>query len=387
MKLLVISVTALLFGIALANAQPIQERPGTQPQIGIATRIVTIEVPPQYSDSTQNIGPYEFGNKFLGPFQRTFYRQGSGYPMQFNIGDIVYSIEEASANLHMELRITVTAPDDKCNGAADKAVEYVKSVLDDAVQAARDNMSATLATLDRRLHDLREQRDAVSSQLATLRDDISRVGLADASTDNIRSMARDLDGQLESLTIDIAGKTARQKALADAIAKLSNQMDATVTNDPIAQQLQTVVDIKEKDLEMARKAQAAAAISNSELNRAMAELAQDKANLLERKETAAKAAGADSLNEWNHDLLVISVDLAELNAKAEVVKSRIASLRDVLEAMTELPPQSELQKKLDDLEDKAADLTAQYRAVKSPLDDPHRPTFAVQKSYERQPNN
>jgi predicted nucleic acid-binding Zn-ribbon protein len=77
------------------------------------------------------------------------------------------------------------------------------------------------------------------------------------------------------------------------------------------------------------------------------DVAEAKAKMLERRATAAAAAGGASIGEWNRDLLSLSIELEELHVRVESLEMRLAKLRKGIESLEKM---LQAQAKLPELE-------------------------------------
>lgn len=214
---------------------------------------------------------------------------------------------------------------------ADLVLSQLRSRLATLTQQRRAVWKADLAAGYAASQRLQQQRITLERRLKLLDGDMEDVnqmtGLADSSPESVREVSQTLEAQSQATEVDIGGKVARQAALADAIAKLSNQVDAKLNADPIAQQLQEVVDARQKEMDYAKQQHSVGMATESDVDHAVAALADAKAAVLERKEAAAHVAGGDLLLSLNGELLSLSVDLAELHARMTVLKNRLIVLR------------------------------------------------------------
>jgi chromosome segregation ATPase len=65
----------------------------------------------------------------------------------------------------------------------------------------------------------------------------------------------------------------------------------------------------------------------------VAQLAEARAKLLERKRDAAAESGGDVLASLNKELLTLSVDLRELEARLKFVEAHLPGLRDAMDQL------------------------------------------------------
>jgi chromosome segregation ATPase len=261
--------------------------------------------------------------------------------------------------------------------AADSRIDSFRQFVMDSVATSRLNWKHELNALEQQLQELQAKRDALEKRVSEASGDLMVIqkdaGLSDDDTESPHELIHTLETQYEAAQIDLAGKAARQQALAEAIAKLSAQAEANVSADPVAQQLQAVADVKEKELDREKKLVLTGGIANGDVDRTAAELAQAKAAVLERREAAAKAAGADSLEQWNHDLMLLSVDVTELKARVEVMKKRLDELSRAVPVLERAISAKAMSKNLDEIDTEILTLQVRIDHLKrnlNPADEP-----------------
>jgi hypothetical protein len=270
---------------------------------------------------------------------------------------------------------------------ADATVQDLRSKLADATENQRENWQNQLQSDTDSMGSLKAAREATSDRMAEFSSILGNAGgLADPSTEGVRDVARTLETGHEVAQLDIEGKTARQKALSEAIAKLTDQVREKLDADPIAQQLREVADAREKELNAEKALHSAGGATDADLNRDIAALAEAKAAVLERQEAAAKAAGADSLQQCNRDLLLNSVDLAELHARSDAMDKRLKVLSNALYQMEQLPSEESLKKSLDEVSGQLQNLELDLKSVTNNLAVKGRPKLRVVESRDEPAN-
>jgi hypothetical protein len=175
-----------------------------------------------------------------------------------------------------------------------------------------------------------------------------QAGLADASSEAVHAMAQKLATEVETSQLDLMAKSARHDALADAIAKLTAQGEAKAKDDPLAAELEQIVKMRLKEVERMRRLVDQKAASDSELDHAIGAVAEARAKLIERQLTAAAANGGDTAAVWNRELLSLSIDLAEIRARANALEKRLSQVSEALSALDHRPSPASMQGRLDD---------------------------------------
>jgi hypothetical protein len=211
----------------------------------------------------------------------------------------------------------------------------------------RDELLAQRQTTTGALHDL-------ESKLRNRSDSV------DVSPETIHQLLSSLQTQRESLSLDLVAKQARADALAEQVAKFSDRLAKKVQGDPVAQELEKVVELQQKSADQLQAQCKAGVVPQAEADKAIVELAEARAKLLERKSLAASTAGGDTLAAWNRELMNLSVDQAELNARLKAINdrlNRLAEAGDMLDHTEQLRAQlADITKQVIDANAKFADL-------------------------------
>ncbi len=361
----------IALGIWLSAAAAMGDSPTTKPTPFVkAIRVLHIYSPPEYADAVVS---FNFGR----------------------IGGVPYGtvdVKQKAVPNGVVVRVTVeerpplmVGPGSFFQDAPAEADQYVQTIdqkLADQTEAMREdwrNQLSQARATDRHLLDLRGE---VADKLAELNEIRGSAGnLADSSEDGIRTLGRALDSEDETAQLDIAGKTARRGALTDAMARLNLQISAKIQADPIAQQLQDVVDARQKEMDRIKSLMSQGTATPQQLDEATADLAQAKAALLERQDAAAKAAGADLLSQWNQELLSLSIDLAELHARSDAVGARLQRFSRVLDQMQRFPSEESLRASFDRIDSQLQDVVPLINTLTQNLADQNLPKVTVIESH------
>jgi chromosome segregation ATPase len=179
-----------------------------------------------------------------------------------------------------------------------------------------DQANAAAADLERKLHALTQR--------------------AETSRSSLSKAASHLDEEVEALALEQAGADARQKALEAVIAQQAKRAEAAVQDDPVAAELQKVVDARAAQVKRTEQLQATGAVPNTDVDAVTAALAEARARLAERRQQTAAAAGGAALADWNRELLNLSVANAERHAKLKFLEGRRQGLPEALQLADEL---------------------------------------------------
>jgi chromosome segregation ATPase len=174
--------------------------------------------------------------------------------------------------------------------------------------------------------ELQDARERLSHQEAVIREKTGRV---DASLAPIREAIPKLEEQRQTLKLEVVGKQARQEALAKTIDRLAKSAEERTRSDPVAEELDKVVKLRIVALERMRKLRENAAVSEAEVAAAEVPIAEARAKLLERREAVAQASGGELLAALNRELSMISIDVAEAEAKLDSIEKLLKQFGSV----------------------------------------------------------
>ena len=319
-------ITCVVFGLTASTSIAVQP---TSSNTVHATRIIQYDAGPQERDAI---------------VKRVGEAAGVGGGLRrFDTVDAAVTatlgVEPLAAGMYYDLDITPASREIIISVYTDRNVQPGSTVKPRATEAADAAVAALIEALTPSSEDLKwavEKRDQLvnrkNSLLTELHDLESTLrkqsDSVDVSPATIHQLLSSLQTQRESLSLDLVAKQARAEALTDQIAKYSDQLAKKVEQDPVANELEKVVELQQKAADLAEKQQQSGVVSSADANKAAQELAVARAKLLERKSLTASTAGGDTLAAWNKELMNLSVDQAELNARLKAINERLNRLSD-----------------------------------------------------------
>ncbi len=113
-------------------------------------------------------------------------------------------------------------------------------------------------------------------------------------------------------------------------SSLSQKAEAAAVSDPVASQLQQVVDARKQQVDALEKEHASGVASTADLTSARAEEADASAKLAERKEQAMANAGGSEIASLQHELIELVIARQERDAKIGFVTDRLDKTQQAL---------------------------------------------------------
>jgi chromosome segregation ATPase len=176
--------------------------------------------------------------------------------------------------------------------------------------------------------------EQTSAEVTELRDAVQKMtGLASSS--GYPKLVSDLQEQRETLLEEEAAAKGRRAGLEDAIARLDKQTTTRAGDDPVFKELQAVVKARQTKLDRLKQMQQAAAVAQSEVDEAVAELALSRANAAAAQQRLTSGAN-DALEVWNRELMNLNIAAEERAARLKYIETRLNSLEGATSAVDQL---------------------------------------------------
>lgn len=182
-----------------------------------------------------------------------------------------------------------------------------------------------------------QEQAALLEKVQALRDDIrNQTGRVEVTPDGMRQLIDKLQDQKEQLELEEAGAQGRRAGLLEAIDHASAEMQKRAQADGVADELQKVVAARESEVaRMQQLMKAGNLVSTKEFDEARANLAQARAESAMARQRAT-SAGNDVLDQWNRELLKLTVDQQDRGARLHFLAGRLAKLTPVLGELDQL---------------------------------------------------
>jgi len=222
--------------------------------------------------------------------------------------------------------------------------EAASPAAEELLEAVCARLRATLAKafeqeLDSIQHEVGYTREEVRRaeeelvRLQELRAQLCQAaGRASLSREEITGEIRELRHRTRELEMELVGQRALQGALEQQIANTRERLEARRGEDPIAAELEQVVQLRERQTDRARQLVEGGAAPGLELAEAEGQLAMARLELQRHRMAVAEHAGAGRLSELNDELASLSVRAVEIEARLRFVSEKLAEIgkRDLL---------------------------------------------------------
>jgi len=175
-----------------------------------------------------------------------------------------------------------------------------------------------------RMKDLQAERTGLSAE----------AKLADLSRAKILRRFEELEGrEQEAIALRLAGHRAREQALTLRIAAAGREASAKLKEDPVIGQLKKMYELRFRQVDSLKKAQAKGGATEDEVRQAEAQLIEAQIQLAQREQDVNRAAGGALMEKLNEELALLAVAAAEDEAKLkalERLRAELGSKRDLL---------------------------------------------------------
>ena len=214
---------------------------------------------------------------------------------------------------------------------ADALVSFTRDYVTEMYDRQRQE---ALAGAERRLAAAAAPADEADTQLKRLRQQLRDLsGRSDVSQDTLTAALTAIDDQVQKLQLDRLAKESRREALQEEIARASERVQRSVESDAIAAELKKVVEAREQGVERMKQGFESGQTSQSELHEAITKAAEARAKMLQQQRDAAAAAGGAALESFNRELMTLSIDSREMEAKLKYLEERLPRLRAAVESL------------------------------------------------------
>jgi hypothetical protein len=242
----------------------------------------------------------------------------------------------------------------------------VKKLLDQIVREFETQLEQSQARYAKLREELIAKIKANDTVIPDIQEKLRKTNMRVDLSPDARTVAElKLEQERQSLAIDLAGMEARQEALQRTIAEQSNLTMTHVQADPIATELQTLVKVREQQMDKLKAQYAAGLAPSADLSTAAVAMAEAKAKLLERQELVKMRVGGEMVTAWNRELLNLSIDRAEKTAKAKYIEKELHAFRDVDAILTTMSERQEqrqaVQRELENVQTQISALESQPR--------------------------
>ncbi len=296
---------------------------------------------------------------------------------------VVTTPDPITVQINIDVRDIEEMSPKRAAEAADAAVDAIRAAYRSTERDPVDQFQRHLEQLERKHEELQDLIKRASAEQREVTDAIRKeAGLADASPEGVHAIAQKLEAEYEAAQLELKAKSARHDALAEAIAKLSAQAEAKGNDDPVAAELAKVVEARDKDVARKQQMYGEKSVARAEVDEAMGVAAEARAKWLERKMAATAAAGGDAVAAWNKELLSLSIDLAELKARADALEVRLQQVSHALSALDQRASPQSLQQRIDDANRQVRDVENQMGDVERDLRPENRARVTVVESSD-----
>jgi hypothetical protein len=253
--------------------------------------------------------------------------------------------------------------------------QMAKEFLDEAVAALpgaiyQAEMDPLKEQIDKTQKELTEESHE-SLHLRSVQNQLYAItqGIADPSSDGIHSLARNLDQQKQSLTMDSVAMSAEQDELAKVVDRINTQAEQKAQDDPIAKEMDTIVKLKQHKFEYYTTQWKNGTASQDQVDEANAQVAEARVQLLERREAVAHAAGGDTLVDLQKQMVQLEVNLAETKARLDAIDQQYSNISQAvqqIDALAKMPHAEDVAKEIASDEAALNDMRATLAKMRMP---------------------
>lgn len=282
------------------------------------------------------------------------------------------TVEQARDDVLIGRILVRNAPDGADGGR--KLLGAICDRLRDALAQAAD---ADSEYLKRRIEQSKNELDEAYTEYGVLQQKEAAMckaaGRSKLDHDQIAEEIANFQNQRRTIQADMVTVHAREQALAAKIADISNRVEQAAGKDEVLHEMQSVVDIKEKELSRMRQLVESGNAPETQFLQVLEETARTRAELAERRKDAQRMNGGDMLEHLNSELVELSIRSAENDAKVAWITDQLDDIdkRGLLELAAQHDREVAMKmqllwSKITDTSSELQDLETQLRSLREP---------------------
>lgn len=198
--------------------------------------------------------------------------------------------------------------------------EKEKTSIDRQLEMTRDE----LVRSEKRLRDLQNRRR-----------DLVVAGQGDLVPEAVMDQLRRLDHERQRMEMDLLGQQARLKALQQQIQATGERVLDASRDDAMIKPLQEKLELLREQLKRVAEQNKAGVLPESEVQRVRIAMSEAEAQLAEARRKVAQAGGGEVLGKLNTELAMLSVNVAETEARLQYIREQMERNRRLAGAADE----------------------------------------------------
>jgi hypothetical protein len=187
--------------------------------------------------------------------------------------------------------------------------------------------------VDRARARLAESQAQLQRRRAQLRDITHRV---DVSPEALRAAITRLEDERDKLALDAESQAVRKKAIEQTIVKITGTAEKQMKTDRIVVELEKLVDSRDAEMKRMQQLAVAKTVAQAEVEAAEARVGEARVRLWERQEVVSRTAGGDLLADLNKELAMLSINMAESEARLDRLGKAVSDYAKAVDLIDEL---------------------------------------------------
>lgn len=209
---------------------------------------------------------------------------------------------------------------------------FLRAVCEKLQQALASLHQQELSSLDRRMQmsaDEQAQARARLERMQHQRRELLESGQSDLMPEAVMDQIRRLDFERQRMEMDLLGQQARLKALQQQIQATGERILRQSTDDAMIKPLQEKLELLREHLKHIAEQNKAGMTPESEVQKVRIAIAEAEAQLAEARRKVGQAGGGEILGKLNAELSMLSVTVAETEARLKHVREQMEKSRQL----------------------------------------------------------
>ncbi|MGQ9648601.1 MAG: hypothetical protein ACUVXJ_00640 [Phycisphaerae bacterium] len=209
---------------------------------------------------------------------------------------------------------------------------FLRAICERMQQALNGLWETQMTSINRQLEMSRDELLRSEKKLRELQEqrrDLLGAGQLDLTPEAVMDQIRRLDDERQRMEMDFIGQQARLKAVQQQIQATSERILRESTDDAVIKPLEQKLAELRNHLDMIQSQYEKGMVDQSEVQKVRIALSEGEVQLAEARRKVAQAGGGEVLGKLNTELAMLSVTVAETEARLTHLREQIEKTKQL----------------------------------------------------------
>lgn len=210
---------------------------------------------------------------------------------------------------------------------------FLRAICERLQQALYGLWESEMSSIGRQLEMSRDELLRAEKKLRELQErrrDLLGAGQVDLTPEAVMDQIRQLDRERQRMEMDLLGQQARLKAVQQQIQATSERSLASPGGDEMIKPLQAKLEVLRNELKRVEEMNQRGMVPGGDVEKARVAVLEAEVQLVEARRKAAEVGGVEVLGKLNTELAMLSVNVAETEARLTSLREQIEKARPLV---------------------------------------------------------